>query len=488
MPCKLFLKLFLVSAALMASACSFGTLPPPEMPPPPLPPGPGGPTCSEGVHVWENFHLAHDSLTVVVVNESDYALDIESWNDLDTPITLVLEGPGFRIYIREGGDADSGWLGLASVRVDGRGHILSATVTMNRTLLSRYGPNVAAHVLAQEIGHLLGLGHQRNAVPPSALDDCQGRPRGEWLACLSDPAGMVPNPHDAEQLREIYAHAVGGPRAPPEACGTGDVTFRVHAFTVPGEGDEHCHDDSTCESTAKEIDDVRNGSSGTEEAVAAQREGAGGGYSEGPAASPDGLHPRGQRDDGDGHARDGERAGARTDQVRPERGATDEDIAPERITHVDPVVQLWLARAAVGECDFRLPDCHAAVWATLQRRLRTIIRPQWPRYTLDKLVRKYCASFRGKLDARKRWVRGFVGSTARPTGWPTKLQWDRYAPKWASIYERAGSFLRGEVKDPCKGKPVHLGGLIDRARMNPHKWCMVQCGKTGDQRFWELCS
>ncbi len=416
-------------------------------------------------------------MVVTVVNESGYTSDLESWNDLDTPIMLVLEGDGFRIYIREGGDANSGWLGLASVRVDGRGHIISATVTMNRTLLSKYGPNVAAHVLAQEIGHLLGLGHQRNAVPPSAMDDCQGRASGEWLACLDDPDGTGPNPHDADQLREIYAH-VGGPRAPPESCGTGEVTYRVHTFTVPDEGDEHCHADSTCESTAKEIDDVRNGSSGTEEGVAAQRDGTGEGYREGTAASSDGVHPGGRRVDGDSDARDGEGPG--TDAARQE----DEGRAEARTR----VVQLWLARASVGECDFRLPDCHAAVWHTLRRRWLNLVLPQWPGYTLDRMARQYCAVFKGKSEKRKRWVRGLVADGSEPDGWPDAASWEVHGPHWEAIHDVAGDFLRGEVKDPCKGKPVHLGGLIDRARMNPHKWCMVRCGKTGDQRFWELCS
>lgn len=461
--------------AVLTGGCSLGTLPPPETPPV---------ECTSAQHAWENFHLAHDSLSPVVVNNSGYTPDLESWNRLDTPIHLRGSGDGFRIFISEGGDADSSWLGLASVRVDGRGHILLGTVTMNRTLLSRYGPNVAAHVLAQEIGHLLGLGHQRNAVPPSAMDDCVGRGSG-WLACLSDPAGLGPNAHDAEQLREIYAHVVGGPRAPPKACGTGEVTYRVHAFSLPGESDHHehtgrssqvdCHNDSTCESTAKETDDARDGSDDTEAAPAAQREGAGGGHREGPAASSDGIHPGGGRGDGAIDAQDAERAGT------PVGGEVD------RVAHVDPVVQLWLARAAVGECDFMLPDCHAATWGTLQRRLWTVILPQWPRYTLDKLVRKYCAPFRGKPDARERWLRGLEAS-GKPRDWPSNLDWDHYAPHWDAIYERAGAFLRGEVEDPCKGAPVHLGGLMDSARMSPHKWRTVNCGDTGGQRFWELRS
>ena len=150
--------------------------------------------------------------------------------------------------------------------------------------------------------------------------------------------------------------------------------------------------------------------------------------------------------------------------------------------------QLVLAMAAVGECDFLLPDCHAATWFTLDRRLNDIVKPRWPSRTLDWMTIAYCAVFRGKMDPRKRWVRGLLASGDKPDGWPTNLDWDRYAPKWAAIYERAGAFLRGEVADPCKGAPVHLGGLIDRARMSPHKWQMVRCGRTGDQRFWELRS
>ncbi len=204
------------------AGCTFGAMPPPEVAPPV--------ECSSEVHAWNDYHLPHDALSPVVVNKSGYTPDLVAWNDLDTPIRLRSSGSGFVITVEEGGGAGSSWLGLASVRVDGDGHIQSATVTMNRTLLSQYGPNVAAHVLAQEIGHLLGLDHQRGA-DDSCMDDCQGRGSG-WLACLSSEAGTTPNAHDAEQLRAIYSHAVGGPGPPPAACGSGARTVLVHQFKV----------------------------------------------------------------------------------------------------------------------------------------------------------------------------------------------------------------------------------------------------------------
>lgn len=131
-----------------------------------------------------------------------------------------------------------------------------------------------------------------------------------------------------------------------------------------------------------------------------------------------------------------------------------------------------------------LPDCEAGVWHTLQRRWRQAAR-RWQRLTLAGLVRAYCAVFKGRPVGRKRWVRGLLADRA-PDGWPARASWKRRGPRWLAIYERAGAFLRGEIPDLCKGEPTHTGGLIDSARMNPHKFRMVWCGRTGDQRFWEV--
>ncbi|MGW8285740.1 MAG: hypothetical protein ACWGPR_08480 [Candidatus Deferrimicrobiaceae bacterium] len=174
-------------------------------------------TVCSAQHVWNGYHLPTGSRAPTVINESSYALDLAAWNGLDQPITLH-DGTGgdFPIYVRDGGDADSPWLGIARVSPGPDGHIGYAEVEMNRTLLERYPDAVAAHVLCQELGHVLGLDHQRGAND-SCMEDCVGR-GGGWFACMSSDAGRTPNAHDAEQLRAIYAHEDGHGDQPPVQC------------------------------------------------------------------------------------------------------------------------------------------------------------------------------------------------------------------------------------------------------------------------------
>lgn len=208
-------RLFCLLTLLVMTACRIGEGPPTSV------------VCSEQ-HVWKNYHLPHDSLSPVVINESGYTPDAASWNELGTPIQLRTNGAGFRLVIQEGGDASSPWLGLASVRVNSGGHMVDATVTMNRTLLSRYGARVAKHVLCQEIGHLLGLDHQHEAAD-SCMDDCAGRTGGDWLACLDSEGSTTPNAHDAQQLESIYEHVREGAGPSGPSCAG---SFVVHAFPL----------------------------------------------------------------------------------------------------------------------------------------------------------------------------------------------------------------------------------------------------------------
>ena len=215
----IYLRLLLL---LLLTACQLGKLPPVVI---------GPPICS-AQHAWADYHLPHWAMEqpVVIVNTSSYTPRLLPWNTLEgNPVVLTFDsGNGFVIEIRDGGDVSSGWLGLASVWANGQGHISRGVVTMNLTLLAKYDANVAAHVLAQEIGHILGLDHQPDA-DDSAMDDCQGRGSG-WLKCLSSSAGTTPNAHDGAQLAIIYDHAVDA--VPPGSCDSEEFQIILHTFSA----------------------------------------------------------------------------------------------------------------------------------------------------------------------------------------------------------------------------------------------------------------
>ena len=217
--------------ALMVTAIGLSCLPPPHPTTPP--------TCSMGQHVWENYHLAHDALSPVIDNQSSYVVPIAAWNAYDAPVKLRAAGTGFTITVKDGGDASSTWLGLATVSPDGNGHIRRGTVTMNRTLLERYPEPyrayMIAHVMWQELGHLAGLDHQRG-VDDSAMDDCGGR--SPWRDCLANPEALEFNQHDVDQLVAIYAH-VTGDALPPGCSSSDEGEVIVHEFPV--EGGVHGH-------------------------------------------------------------------------------------------------------------------------------------------------------------------------------------------------------------------------------------------------------
>lgn len=92
----------------------------------------------------------------------------------------------------------NGWLGLASVWLSGS-HITQGTVKLNDTYfqMPTYNtPEERNHVMCQEVGHTLGLGHQ----------DESGAALGTCMDYSMDPGSQHPNQHDYDQLVELYSH------------------------------------------------------------------------------------------------------------------------------------------------------------------------------------------------------------------------------------------------------------------------------------------
>ena len=196
------------------------------------------PTSSFATHSWSVYHWSSNKLAPTVVDATkstlyDVPAGIVEWADLGTPIQPTLTSGNGDIVVKE---FFSPWyLGLARIYIDELGHITKGEVKLNTRLLTNYGPEVADHVLCQEIGHVLGLDHNR-----LELDTCMND-----TTALSNTA-PYPNFHDAEQLNLIYSHVDveppvddTGPGGPPCSKKPDHPNCRaigwltVHVFKVP---------------------------------------------------------------------------------------------------------------------------------------------------------------------------------------------------------------------------------------------------------------
>lgn len=167
-------------------------------------------------HSWNNYHWARTAnpFTLKVVNSLT-----PNWDPIGSAVNSDWSAPDV-LDLRDeaGGDATSdrkrckavsgkvracnadygfnGWLGIASIWLNGGGHIVQGTTKQNDSYLntSTYSA-YKRHVLCQEVGHTLGLGHTSGAD-----------------TCMNDNLGAVrnsPNAHDYEQLVAIYSHTDG---------------------------------------------------------------------------------------------------------------------------------------------------------------------------------------------------------------------------------------------------------------------------------------
>lgn len=208
-------------------------------------------------HSWNDYHWG--DLTPTVTDNTRAAmwsgqteLYVNHWAGLGTPIQpQMTTSKKAEVAVVEGFSND--WLGLAQIYLQ-NGHIVKGKVSLNTTLLSdsAYAPEAAAHVLCQELGHIWGLDHNRDALD-TCMNDCVTQPTYvEWMACLNTPAGEFTNDHDTEELLSIYGHtdtvedagtsSPGGPdcNAKPNhpRCGASGWVV-VHETPVYGHDENH---------------------------------------------------------------------------------------------------------------------------------------------------------------------------------------------------------------------------------------------------------
>ena len=96
---------------------------------------------------------------------------------------------------------NTGWLGLAGININSAGHIVKGYAKMNDYYSSYWegtqGEWERNHVVCQELGHLLGLGH--TSVDRSSQNTC--------MDYSNSKDSQWPNDHDYTTLEAIYLHS-----------------------------------------------------------------------------------------------------------------------------------------------------------------------------------------------------------------------------------------------------------------------------------------
>ncbi len=159
-------------------------------------------TVASADHSWNGYHWPSDNLSPTVVDKTSSLYDVPAaiteWSGLNTPIQpeMATSSKG-NITVTEA--FSPFWLGLARIFIED-GHITKGEVKLNTRLLNSYPAAAADHVLCQEIGHVLGLDHNRDGATGGAPDN----------SCMNDSLATLglytaPNGHDTDTLKLIYA-------------------------------------------------------------------------------------------------------------------------------------------------------------------------------------------------------------------------------------------------------------------------------------------
>jgi hypothetical protein len=181
------------------------------------------PTSALANHSWGNYHWARTSnpFTVKMGDNVSGAWDsmlgiaASDWGQSQVLNTTVVTGgtrpkvcrpTSGRVEVCSASYGNTGWLGVAQIWITGGVHITQGVVKNNNYYFgsSSYAYNNPAemqHVICQEIGHTLGLGH--TSEDGSSQNTCMDYYHN---TSASDTKSTHPNAHDYQQLETIYSH------------------------------------------------------------------------------------------------------------------------------------------------------------------------------------------------------------------------------------------------------------------------------------------
>jgi hypothetical protein len=168
-------------------------------------------------HTWNNYHWARttSSFTLQVIDsntsnwDDELGLALSQWSQstkLDMQITGFDDSSRTRKQCRavlgkvrscNASYGNNGWLGLASINLDSQGHISQGTSKMNDSYSASFASqDERRHVMCQELGHTLGLGHTSE----------NGSSQNTCMDYSQSATSTAPNQHDYEQLVSQYSH------------------------------------------------------------------------------------------------------------------------------------------------------------------------------------------------------------------------------------------------------------------------------------------
>jgi len=177
----------------------------------------GASLTANASHTWNNYHWARttSSFTLQVIDsntsnwDDELALALSQWSQstkLDMQVTSYDDSSRTRKLCRavagqvrscNASYGNNGWLGLASINLDANGHISQGTSKMNDSYSSAFASqDERRHVMCQELGHTLGLGHTSE----------DGSSQSTCMDYSQSPNSTAPNQHDYDQLVAQYSH------------------------------------------------------------------------------------------------------------------------------------------------------------------------------------------------------------------------------------------------------------------------------------------